>query len=138
MSDDNKQWAYRANLDRAITTRAYWKTRIGLEGFAISHSRTDVPYYSPEYLYSAYLIPMIEHAWYKRYDSSLSHRLYFGLGNKWEKAFSSQGVWYIRYEHDYKFSQDFNLMIGAIYSKEDYYGEDTDVWNFYTTFKKHF
>ncbi|MBA7518243.1 Beta-barrel assembly-enhancing protease [subsurface metagenome] len=138
MSDNNEQWSYTIRLDKALLTRAYWKTRLALEGYGINNSKTDVPYFSPEYLYSVYLVPMVEHVWYKRYKKALVDRLYVGLGTQWQKGFSAEDIWYIRYEQDYRLSDTLTFLLGTTYSQQNYDGEDTDVLNFYITIKKNF
>jgi hypothetical protein len=138
MSDNNEQWFYNIRLDKALTTRAYWKTRLALEGYGINNSRTNVPYFSPEYVYSVYLVPMVEHVWYRRYKKSLVDRLYVGWGTQWQKGFSAEDIWYIHYEQDYTLSDTLAFLLGTAYSQTNYDGEDTDVWNFYITIKKNF
>lgn len=138
MSDSNEHRSYNLRLDKALTTGAYWKTRLALEGYALTNSLTDVPYFSPRYLYSVYLVPMVEHTWYRRYEKSLVDRLYLGPGKQWQRGFPRQDVWYIRYEQDYNLSDTLAFLIGTTYSRQNYDGIDTDAQNYYLTLKKHF
>lgn len=138
MSDDNQRWAYDFTIDRALTTRAHWKTRLALKGYGMTNTKTDVPYFSPERFYSLYVVPTVEHTLYERYDQAFRHRLFLGLGQQWQKDDDSRAVWYARYEHDYNFTDTFAFLFGAIYSRRYYDGEETDVWDFYFTLKKYF
>ena len=138
ISDGNDQWSYTFRLDKAITTRYSWKTRLSFDGYAGSNSRTDVPYFCPENIYSAYLTPMVEHVWYRRYEKSFVDRIYFGLGIQKQKEFSAQDVWYIRYEQDHQLSDILAFSIGAAFAQRNYDGEDTDVWSFFIKFNKKF
>ncbi|MGD8844698.1 MAG: tetratricopeptide repeat protein [Desulfobacteraceae bacterium] len=138
MSDDNQRWSYDVTVDRALTTRAHWKTRLALEGYAMTNTKTDVPYFSPESLYSVYVVPTVEHTWHERYEQAFMHRISLGLGEQWQHNFASRPVWYVRYEHDHSFTQTFTLLFGTVYSHRNYDGEDTDAWDFYFTLKKYF
>ncbi len=137
-SDGNESLSYAINMDKALTTTAYWKTRLGLNVYTSTNSKTDVPYYSPEHFSSVYAVPMVEHVWYRVYEKALVDRLYLGLGMQKEEGFSERGVWYVQYEQDYKISDTLNLLIGATFSKKNYSGDYTDVGNFYLTIKKSF
>ena len=138
LSDNNDHWSYNFKLDKALTTQAYWKTRLALEGYAATYSKTDVSYFSPKHLYSIYLIPMIEHVWYRRYERSLLDRFFVGIGPQWQDGFSVKDVWYVRYEQDYKLSDTLSFLIGADFHKRNYDGVDTDVWGFNFAFKTNF
>jgi len=138
MSDDNNRWSYNLLADTALSTRAYWKTRVALEGSLTTHSKTDVPYFSPEYYYSVYVTPMVEHTWYKRYERFMKDRLFVGVGEQWQKDYASRIGYRIRYEQDYQLTHTTAFLIGAVFSDQSYDGEYTDEWNFYLTFKQHF
>jgi len=137
-SDGNDMYAYSGRIDHALTTHAYWKTRLAWEGYANNYSDQDVPYYSPEHVYYAYLVPMLEHTWYRRYEKALVDRFYLGVGEEWERGFSSENVGYIRYEQDYRFSDTFSFLVGATLSRKYYDGEATDAQVYYLTLRKHF
>ena len=138
ISDGNDQWSYTFNLDKALTTRFSWKTRLSFEGYAGTNSRIDVPYFCPEYIYSAYLTPTAEHVWYKRYGKAVVDRLFLGLGIQRQKGLSAQDVWFIRYEQDYQLSDIFAFSLSAAFAQRNYDGEDTDVWSFYIRFNRKF
>lgn len=137
-SDDNEQKTYGFRLDRALTTSAYWKTRIALEGSADFYSRNDVDYFSPEYLYTAYLVPMVEHTWFRRYERAWVDRLYVGLGYQWQKSFGTNNPWYVRYEQDHRLSDTLSILPGIVYAKRYYDGEDEDSLTVYLTVKYRF
>ncbi|MBU0758951.1 MAG: tetratricopeptide repeat protein [Candidatus Omnitrophica bacterium] len=130
MSDGNKDVTYRVLLDKAITTRAYWKTRVALEGSLTTNSAEGALYYNPERAYSIDVIPMVEHVWYERYEKSMTDRLYVDYGIQKQKDFSSDTIGSIRYEQDYKISDTLAFLVGYTYSLENYDGEHTDVDNF--------
>ncbi|MBU1047408.1 MAG: hypothetical protein KKD89_01690 [Candidatus Omnitrophica bacterium] len=138
LSDGNEILSYGLRFDKALTTRAYWKTRVALEGYTSTNSETELAYYSPEEFYSIYLVPMVEHVWYRRYESAMVDRLYVGIGTQKEKDFSEKGIWYIQYEQDYRISDTLAFLIGVNFSKKNYSGEYTDITSFYLTLTKNF
>ncbi|MFH1282655.1 MAG: hypothetical protein ABII27_03215 [bacterium] len=138
ISDNNNQLGYRISLEKSILTRAFWKTKLSLESSLETHSKTNVFYYSPELMQSVYITPMVEHVWHRRQEKTLTSRCFAGGGIQKEKGFDTQKVWNIRHELDCRFSKTFSLIIGSAYDLNNYDGEDTNVWNFYTTCTKRF
>ncbi len=138
LSDGNEIRSYGLRFDKALTTRAYWKTRVALEGYLSTNSETELEYYSPEEFSSVYIIPMVEHVWYRHYESAMVDRLYVGIGTQKEKEFSEKGIWYIQYEQDYRISDTLAFLIGVNFSKKNYSGEYTDITSFYLTLTKNF
>lgn len=130
MSDTNEHKTYNIRLDKAITTSARWKTRLALEGTRTTNSLDDALYYNPERVYTAYLIPMVEHTWFERYETYFIDRLYLNYGLQKQKDFSSEEVWSIRYEQDHKLSDVLSFSIGVNYSRENYDGSSSDVNNY--------
>ena len=136
--DGNANWNYAWTTDSAIRTYAYWKWRIGTNFDATTFSKQNVDYYSPERFYDFYLIPNVEHTWYKLYDASLVDRFYVGLGQKWEHSFDAQNVGYLRYEIEDQLSDTFSVLVGTIYSLENYTGQHMNVLDTYWTIRKKF
>ena len=130
LSDGNIEDSNTLLLDKAITTAAYWKTRIALEANSTTYSKVDVPYYSPKHIYTLYATPMIEHLWYKRYEKTFTDRLFIGAGSDWQKSFSTKAIWHVRYEQDYKVSDTLSFLWGATYSKRNYDGQNSGAWSY--------
>lgn len=138
LSDDNQVNSYILYLDKAITTEAYWKTRIGLEGYYGDYKKTNVDYFSPDTIYSIYVVPMLEHVWFRHYDSAWVDRFYLGIGRQWQKTFSAAGLGYFRYEQDHTIDDLFSFLIGVTFSHNVYDGDGTDAWTADIAIKKHF
>ena len=136
--DGNKNMNYAWTTDTAIKTYAYWKWRLGTELDYTSFSKQDVDYYSPKQLYDFYLIPNVEHTWYKLYEQELLDRFYVGIGQQWERGFGRKNVGYLRYEVEYKFSDTLSFLAGITYSLQNYTGEAMNVLNEYWTIRKKF
>ena len=138
MSDDNDRDAYSVRINRALTANTCWKTHIELEGYTQNNSRTDVPYFSPENIYSVYLAPSVRHTWYHRYNKRFVDNLVVGIGRQKQKNFSEADVWYAKYAWDCSLSDTLAFVAGATYSRRNYDGGDVDVWGYYLTVKKNF
>jgi biofilm PGA synthesis protein PgaA len=136
--DGNANWNYGWTTDSAVKTYAYWKWRIGTSFDYSTFSKQDVDYYSPKKLYDYYLIPNVEHTWYKLYDQSVVDRFYVGIGQQSEHGFGGQNVGYLRYEIEDKLSDTLSLLVGEIYSLENYTGQHMNVLNTYWTIRKKF
>ena len=138
LSDGNDATSLFWNTDTALTTSAAWKTRLGTELSASFNSDSEVPYYSPDHVWSLYFVPLVEHTWYRRYERALIDRLAVGLGRVWEAEFSGQTVWLARYEQDYRWSDTLGCLIGTSYAQRNYTGEDVNVWSGYSTLRVRF
>ncbi len=137
-SDGNKNYNGKWTTDTALTTAAYWKTRLLTEFDYSTFSRQDVDYFSPENLYDFYLIPMVEHTWWRRYEKAWVDRLYVGLGRQWQKGYGAENVGYVRYELDHRYSDTFSVLVGVTYSLNNYDGSDVNGLTIYGTLRKHF
>ncbi len=136
--DGNEAMAYLWRTDTSLYRQAYWKLRLGTEFYAGTNSKTDNTYFSPEVLYSFYVVPMIEHTWYRRYEKAMVDRLFVGLGQQWQQEFGAENVGYVRYEQDYSFSDRLKWLVGMIYRLRNYDGEDVNTWNIYSTLRTSF
>ena len=131
LSDDNNHTSVQIRLDRRVTTGPRWKTWIRMEGYGLRNSSQDVPYFSPPSLYQVYLVPNVEHVWFRRYGKAVTDRLYGAAGIQKQEEYNTAFVWYLRYDQQYQLSDRFAFNIGVTYSMQNYDGEDTDVLNVY-------
>ena len=129
MSDNNLQRSYSLKADKQLTADASWKTRLGLEGHQATSRRSDVPYFSPERVASFYMVPSVEHNWYRKYRRPLPGRLSLGIGRQWQAGFGARAVWFARYEQEYKPAENLSITLGSGYALQNYDGEDTGVWS---------
>jgi len=132
-SDNNAYFNYFWRTNTALTTEAYWKTRLGTEFSYETFSKQDVSYFSPEKIYSFYLIPMVEHTWFRRYEKAWVDRFFVGLGQQWQKDFGATNAGFIRYEQDHKFSDTKSWLIGTSYDLNYYDSDDVNALRVYTT-----
>ena len=132
VSGGNVNQTYSWRLDKGIYSSADWKFRIALEGSTSTNSKVDTDYYSPKYYTSIYLVPMVEHLWYRRYETSITDRMFIGAGPHWEKDFNCRSQYYLRYEQEYHLTDYFGFKIGGKVGKERY-GDDSPIgWGLYT------
>ncbi|MCR4336660.1 MAG: tetratricopeptide repeat protein, partial [Candidatus Omnitrophica bacterium] len=136
--DGNDNWNYYWRTRQTWMTKAAWKLRLDTEFNVSTFSRQDVDYFSPEHLYSVYLIPNVEHIWFRRYQKALIDRFYVGLGQVWQKNFDSQNLGFVRYEQDYRFSDLLSFLWGVRYDLNQYDGDDVNALMFYTSLRVKF
>jgi len=137
-SDGNENLNLLWTTDTALMTRAHWKTRLGTEFSYSDFSSQDVAYFSPEHVYTFYLIPMVEHTWFRRYERAFVDRLYAGYGQNWQRGFGANNLGFVQYEQDHKFSETKSILFGSRYNLNQYDGEDVNTLNFYTTIRVNF
>ncbi len=136
--DSNQNLNYAWSTDSAVWTYAYWKWRMGTELAYATYSKQDVNYYSPEAVYAFYLIPNVEHTWYRRYEKAVVDRFFVGVGQQWQKNFSAADVGFLRYEIEYRHSDTFSVLFGTIYALRNYDNDDVNSLNVYGTLRKRF
>jgi biofilm PGA synthesis protein PgaA len=133
VSGGNVNQTYSWRLDKGIYYSADWKFRIALEGSTTTNTKVDTDYYSPKYYTSIYLVPMLEHLWYRRYETSIVDRMFVGVGPHWEKDFNCRSQYYLRYEQEYQLTDYFGFKVGGKVGKERY-GEDSPfAWGLYAS-----
>ena len=136
--DSNKNFNYFWRTDTSLLRRAYWKLRIQTDFNYATYDLQNVSYFSPESIYSIYLIPYLEHVWYRQYEKAMVDRLYLGIGQQWQHGFGQENVGFIRYEQDYRISDRNNFVWGIRYNLNSYDGEDVNSLNIYTSLRMKF
>ena len=137
-TDGNENLSYFWYTETGLYRRIRWKMNLKTESYLTTNSEQGVPYYSPKYVYSLYLIPEIEHTWFRHEDQALVDRLSVGPGQLWQKGFDANTVGFVRYEQDYQLSKKMGLLGGAAYSLHNYDGDSSKRWNIYTAVKIRF
>jgi len=128
-SDDNESMGYFWYTDTALKTTAKWKVRLGTDFYLATNSSQDVAYFSPKRSYSFYVVPMLEHVWFRQLQKAFVDRLYVGVGQAWQHHFKGENVGFVRYEQDHKISDTVSLVVGTTYSLNSYDGEDSNRLN---------
>jgi len=124
ISDHNVRTNFSAREDMALTTRAFWKTRLAFEHSLSMNSKTDsVGYYSPKYNAFNYVVPYVEHLWYRHYDFSVLDRFFVGPGIQKENGCAPNFAGYLRYEQEWNLTDTISLSAGVTYSYRKYTGD---------------
>lgn len=132
VSGGNVNQTYSWRLDKGIYSSGDWKFRVALEGSTVTNTDQDTDYYSPKYYTSIYLVPMVEHLWYRRYETSITDRLFIGVGPHWEKDFNCLSQYYVRYEQEYILTDTFSFKVGGSAGKERYGADSPFAWGLYS------
>lgn len=131
VSGGNISQTYSWRIDKGIYSTADWKFRVALEGSTVTNTDQDTDYYSPKYITSIYLVPMVEHLWYRSYETSITDRMFIGVGPHWEKDFECKSQYYLRYEQEYQLTDYFGFTIGGKTGKERFGDDSPFAWGFY-------
>ncbi len=125
VSDNNIVTEIVARQDKAITTGAYWRTRLAFEQSLAMNSVIGDDYYAPRYNIMLYVIPYVEHVWYRHYESSFTDRLYIAPGLQLEANYSPNFAGYIRYEFEWILTDTISFLAGSTGSLRNYDGDST-------------
>ena len=90
--------------------------------YSSANSKTNVPYYSPEYDFSLQGSVHVDHVYHRKYDHLLAHQLDVGYGFYDQKGYSSRWIGHIRYEHRYRFSPWMEMLAGVEFGQNVYDG----------------
>ncbi|HCE46884.1 MAG TPA: hypothetical protein DET40_25330 [Lentisphaeria bacterium] len=132
VSDGNINQTYSWKIDKGIYSTAYWKFRAAVQGSTTTNTEyQDSEYYAPRYYTSIYFVPMVEHLWYRRYETSITDRLYLGLGPHWEKDYTCKSQYYLQYEQEYILTDYFGFKVGGKIGKERYGDDNPCGWGLY-------
>jgi len=137
-SDENKNQSYLWRTNSYHIIKPDWRYGFGTEYYFSTNSKQDVDYYSPKHIHSFYVIPMIEHTWFRRYERAVVDRLYLGLGRFWQDGYEGEPVGYLTYEQDVKISETFLWLLGATQSLRNYDGDHVHNFTVYSTIKNKF
>ncbi len=137
-SDGNENISYFWYTETGLQRHGRWKTNLKTELYVSTNSEQDVPYFSPKYVYSFYLVPEIEHTWFRHNDQALVDRISVGPGQLWQKGFGANNAGFVRYEQDYQLSKTTGFLVGTTYSLHNYDGADSNRWNIYSALKIRF
>lgn len=138
LSDHNIMSTVSARQDKLLTSSADWKTHLALEESLTMATKTDVPYYSPQYNAFVYFVPYVEHLWFRRYDFSISDKFYLAPGLQVEKDNGTAFAGYIKYENEVNFTDSISFVTGITGTSKNYDGDRSYGFNVMSTFVFHF
>jgi biofilm PGA synthesis protein PgaA len=132
-SGDNDRDAVAANVRHAVYHSAHHEIAIGANAYYANNSAgSDVPYFNPdsEYSYGGTL----EYAGIlsRRFDSSWSHRVVFGLGEYVQQDYSATPIWDVEYQQRWRINDAFSINGGVLYRSRVYDGDREGYRAFYT------
>ncbi len=121
-SDGNRNKSYFWNTDSFIIAREKWSLRVGSETYYSTFSKQDVSYFAPRSRFSWYLIPRLEHLWFRKSGRAFVERYYAGGGQVWQNDFSAKTVGFARYEQEHTITDTLSVVLGAAYYLNNYDG----------------
>jgi tetratricopeptide (TPR) repeat protein len=140
LNDGNYNPAFIFNVEQTIISRPDWKLQAGPEIYYARYSKDqdEVPYYSPMYVYSLVLKPVLQITHYQRYDKSFRSYIQADAGiiKQHRNGFYPTGG--ITYAQEIKTSKSFNLNWMAGYGARVYDGRYSHVLELFLGINKYF
>jgi len=138
LSDHNIMTTLSAKQDKLLSSSANWKFHVALEEALSFNSKTDTVYYSPGYNATVYLVPYVEHLWYRNYEFSITDRLYVAPGVEFEKGQSAEFAGYVKYEQEWTITDTISFLAGVTGNRTNYDGDKSYGFSVFSSFIFHF
>ena len=94
-----------------------------LELYYLTNSRTDVAYFSPEWLFSPTLSAVIEHVAWRHYRRSFVHALTLMVGGTFQSGFDGEPIGSVAYEHRWLLGRQIALSYGILVGSRVFDGD---------------
>jgi biofilm PGA synthesis protein PgaA len=93
------------------------------ELYYTTNSRTDVVYFSPEWLFSPTLSAVVEHVAWRRYRRSFVHALTLMVGGTFQSGIDGEPIGSVAYEHRWLLGRQVALSYGILVASRVYDGD---------------
>jgi biofilm PGA synthesis protein PgaA len=87
-----------------------------------TNSRTDVAYFSPEWIFTPTVALVVEHVAWRKYRQSFVHALTATVGGTFQSGFDTEPIGTIAYEHRWRFGPQVDLSYGIAFGSNVYDG----------------
>jgi biofilm PGA synthesis protein PgaA len=94
-----------------------------VEPYYSTNTRTDTPYFSPEWIFSPTVSILAEHVTWRRYRRSFVQALTLTVGGTWQKGFDGAPIGAIAYEHRWEFGPQWELTYGVSFASRVFDGD---------------
>ena len=124
MEDGNHRQAFNVAFSNRLITQPHYKLNLNTRLDASKNNQEGVLYFNPER--DLELTVVADNVWtqWRRYDSSFSHRLQLGVGQYWQKNFSTNITWMMSYEQQVKWDDSLEFAYGVRRNLHPYDGVD--------------
>lgn len=120
-SDTNRRSMLFTSLGYAYELESRREQRVFLEYYQSDNTLTNTVYFNPPRDKSLSVVHKTDFVRDTRFRRHVDH-LYLGIGLYDQQGFSKHGIWGVRYEQDYDFTQRAALSVGAGYARRVYDG----------------
>jgi len=120
-SDSNNRAAYFTSLGYAYELAPKREQRVFLELYQSNNTLADAVYYNPIHDRNLSVVHKTDFVFDSRFRRHVDH-LYLSLGSYDQQGYATRGVWGVRYEQDYDFTDRVALLVGAGYGRHVYDG----------------
>jgi biofilm PGA synthesis protein PgaA len=122
-SDDNVRNEFIPHFAQRVLDKPRLTVTAIVEPYYSTNSRTDVPYFSPEWVFSPTVALAVEHTAWRRYRWSLVQALTATAGGTWQSGFDPEPNGSLAYEHRWQFGPRCELSYGVSIGSAVYDGD---------------
>ena len=133
-SDTNRRSTLFTSLGYAYEMKPKREQRVFLEYYESDNTLANTAYYNPSHDKSVSLVHKTDFVFDSRFRRHVDH-LYLSLGQYDEKGFPAHGIWTVRYEQSYDFTDRTALLFGVDYGRRVYDGASEYVSNMNAVFR---
>jgi biofilm PGA synthesis protein PgaA len=127
--DGNTRNEFFPRFSQRVIDRPLFTVTAIVELYASTNSKTDVPYFSPERIFTPTVSLLAEHVTWRRYQRSFVQALTLGVGGTWQKGFDGAPIGSIAYEHRWQFGLQWELTYGILFASRVFDGDREQDWD---------
>jgi biofilm PGA synthesis protein PgaA len=122
-SDGNERHEVFPRFRQRVLDRPRFTLTTNVELYYSTNSRTDVVYFSPEWIFTPTVALVAEHVAWRRYRRSFAHALTGTVGGTFQSGFDGEPIGSIAYEHRWQFGPRVALSYGILFGSNVFDGD---------------
>lgn len=127
-SDGNVRNELFPRFGQRVLDRPLFTLTATAELYVTTNSKTDVAYFSPEWLLSPTVAFIAEHVAWRRYRWSFVHALTGTVGGTFQSGFTGAPIGIVAYEHRWRFGPRVDLSYGVLFGSRVFDGDREQQW----------
>jgi biofilm PGA synthesis protein PgaA len=122
-SDDNVRNEFFPRFKQRVLDRPLFTLTAEVELYYSTNSRTNVPYFSPEWIFTPTVALVAEHVAWRRYRWSFVHALTGTIGGTFQEGFDGEPIGLVAYEHRWQLGPRVDLSYGILFASRVFDGD---------------
>ena len=122
-SDGNVRNEFFPRFTQRVIDRPLFTVAATVELYVSTNTRTDVPYFSPERIFTPTVSLLAEHVTWRQYRRSFAQTLTLTVGGTWQAGFDGAPIGAVAYEHRWQFGLQWELTYGVLFASRVFDGD---------------